>query len=99
MSLQIAILRNLASRQRCKTTVWMIDADKLKEYELQPRRHRADRDRARQARHRGLHQQARRRRSPHAHLGGAGARLSTGQGRADRGNKVEFTMTIESVDR
>ena len=34
MSLQIASLRDLAERQPCKGTVWMIDATKLKEYEL-----------------------------------------------------------------
>ncbi len=58
MSLQIASLRNLASG-KLKGTVWMIDATKLKEYELHLEGNAPHRDRARRARHRDLHQQAR----------------------------------------
>ena len=81
MSLQIASLRNLASGN-LKGTVWMIDATKLKEYEL----HLEGNARIETAlgeldtviytsKRAGL-------RPPHAHLGGAGARLSTREGRA-----------------
>ena len=40
MSLQIASMRNLATGALAEQ-VWLVDSDKLKEYELHPRRHRA----------------------------------------------------------
>ena len=80
MSLQIASLRNLATGT-LQTTVRLVDADKIKEYELNREGTAQIETGARHARHRDLHQQARRWRSPHAHLGGPGARLSAGQGR------------------
>ena len=96
MSMQIASMRDLASGD-LKGTVWMIDSTKLKDYELHLEGN------ARIATELGeldtviySSRRDRRHREPDAHLGGAGAGLSTRQGRAHQRQESADHALIQS---